>query len=261
MSLDAILTDSLVAIGAPGKASLPSFGEDSLTWPFSDEEVDDIEVFSASDAYLPNLEELVQVAPGQIVTLSWVQDELASPLQEIAPVVAFDDTFPWRQNTMRLAEEIFGSSERGEKVLEEFDAEVKRVAVKMPEAKTVGLLRVQPDGRLMTYHASSAPGALLQELGLAVLPFPEGAEDPNGDESVAQISGELLGDLDVDVLFVATPAPEQGVPSALTGSPLWGGLPVVQAGDAHVVATAGWTTNGPLGWRRGLLSDIEEFLG
>lgn len=261
VSLDAVLTDSLVAIGAPVTASLPSFGEEDLSWPFTEEEAQRITVLSGGDSYIPNLEELAAVPSDLIVTLTWAQEDFGGALSEMAPVVALEDTFPWRENTVRLAEEIHGSPERAEQVLEDFDEEVERVADTLPTGTTVALLRVRPDGGLQTYHSSSAPGALLEQLGLGVTPFPAGADDPNGDQSVATLSPELLGSIPADVLFVLSTEPEQGVPSGLTDSPLWANLPVVQAGDVHVVSTAGWTTNGPLGWQRGLLTDVEQLLG
>jgi iron complex transport system substrate-binding protein len=259
VSFDAILTDSLVAIGAPVAASLPSFRQQTLGWPFTPEEAEDITVLSATDAYLPKLEEVAEVGSDLIVSLSWAVEDTEDEASRIAPVFALDDTFTWRENTMRLSEAVFGSTEHGERALASLDGEVRRLAPRLPDV-TVSLLEVQGDGTLLTHHQTSGAGKLLDALGVEMSGFPEGAEDANGDGSVARLSGELLTSIDGDVLFVMVDDPEQGFPKALASSPLWERVPAVADEQVHLVATAGWATNGPLGWRRGLLADLRRIL-
>jgi iron complex transport system substrate-binding protein len=259
VSFDAILTDSLVAIGAPVAASLPTFGRRTLGWPFTPEEAEDITVLSATGDYLPQLEEVAEFGPDLIVSLSWAVEYTEDETSRIAPVFALDDTFTWRENTLRLSEAVFGSTERGERALAPLDGEVHRLAPRLPDV-VVSLLRVHGDGTLLTYHRPSGPGTLLDALGLEMSSFPEGAEDANGDGSVAQLSGELLTAIDGDVLFVMVDDPEQGFPKALTSSPLWERVSAVANEQTHLVSTAGWATNGPLGWQRGLLEDVRRIL-
>jgi iron complex transport system substrate-binding protein len=90
-------------------------------------------------------------------------------------------------------------------------------------------------GTIRLYGQSSFIGTILDDAGFARPPSQQVAE------TFVEVSGEQVGLADADLLFYASYGEDGAADEAtVLGGPLWSGLPVVAAGNAHPVSDDLW---------------------
>jgi len=107
----------------------------------------------------------------------------------------------------------------------------------------------------------SNAGTIFAELGLDMLPAPEGSsitDDAPG--AIGDISLERISEMaDAKHMFLITYNVDEQQLDGYTSNPLWQQLPAVQAGNVHLVEGTAWTNHGPIG-ADAVLGEIEAAL-
>ncbi|MEU6698211.1 ABC transporter substrate-binding protein [Pseudonocardia sp. NPDC046786] len=153
-------------------------------------------------------------------------------LSRIAPTVAVDIDVHDAEPSLRAIAAAVGRDQRADTIIGEFDAlRAQRIAA-LGEIGTVSaVLGVGDQIRVYRPQASSVT-RWLQDAGGRIVPDTTGlAGEPYRDLFVT-VGPELLGEVNGDTLIVMANSGADGEAAlnALSGNPLWSGLPAVRAG-------------------------------
>ncbi|WP_380164916.1 ABC transporter substrate-binding protein [Jannaschia sp. R86511] len=195
----------------------------------------------------PSYEQIAALRPDLVFhgAASYSPDQV-EPLQAIAPLFAFDDRYvdspDWRA-TLREAAAVFDRVGEAEEFVAAHDARAEELRARTAE---------RWDGASFAYMGPIEPGVfyvaqanmqtnltLVEDLGLTLADaVPATVEERRTDISYEEMS--MLADADIIIVRtnpregtvdVDTEATEQ-----ITGSPLWPGLPAVQAGNVRTIS-------------------------
>jgi len=253
------LADTLLALGVE-PVGMTTYGDnpadDPEAWPDAiRERAIEADIASVGVNAQPDLEKVAALEPDLILGLSFDRG-IYDRLSEIAPTVLFPDGLGWEALLKRTAEAL-GAQREAERVLAGHDERVGRVRPKV-EGALASIVRPQP-GEILLHGPASAPGAVLEELGIEVQDVPETAEDWSGDGSIGSMSPELVPEIDGEHVFVITYGLEETTFEELIERPLWRQLPAAREGRVHPVEGFAWTNHGPFGVLR-MISEVEEAL-
>ena len=197
--------------------------------------------------YEMNMEALAAARPDLIIASDWEAEESEDAFRRIAPTffVPWGTNGEWRER-FRLVGEALGRDAEAGAVSDEFDEFVASLPSTVTD-QTVAFVRAESltDIRADILDTSFA-GSVASEAGIPLLDLSDQV-DIEEDASWVELSEENLGLLsDADVIVIADlsfydPAIEP-TDAVLSGSPLWGTLPAVEAG--RVVMVPGPIYNG-----------------
>lgn len=231
-------TDALVALGVT-----PVMAADTVElepW-IPKETIEGVETFWTAEAgALPGAEEVLAAEPDLIVALQAPEgfgqadyDQLAA----VAPVLVSDPAAPlsWEEITTELGQ-VLDLPAAAQQLTDDVQQQVDEIAERNPEfsGRTVAHVHVYGEqyGAAYFSYPGSDSAALLQRLGFALAPDAE-----KFSEQSNQISDELVGDIDADVLLLTvTPSPEGA--GWFTDTPLFQAVPAVEDGRYAVYEPA-----------------------
>lgn len=187
----------------------------------------------------PNLEAIAALSPDLIVSTDGVEqnDELAA----IAPTVVMtrprEAANPYA--AQRRIADLVGLADVFDERLAEYEQRVADLRAEhgatFAELEYV-LIEFGPDGTAYALDAPYASVRALEDLGARMAPAAEQAVPD--DETFAEISAELLPDLDADVMFLATYG---GEPVPASAGEILAGTNATQADQLVPVAAELWT--------------------
>ena len=225
--------DPVLALSVVPVAIRDWFGDQpSAVWPWAQDQLGgaEPEVLQMDFGQL-NFEVIATLEPDLLIaTHSGITEEEYETLSEIAPVVAQSGDYPdfgmpWQEQT-RVIGRALGRAEQAEELVAEVETQIDAAREANPvfETSTVAWAFPADDaGQLWVVGPNTPPGRFLQSLGLQ---YPDDVADFVGEQDSAQISGERLELLDVDVLIMYTPTQAQR--DALESDPIYNQLAVVQ---------------------------------
>lgn len=245
-------TDGLLALDIEpvGSATYADVSGRSVTdpeaWPpaIADEAVA-AEIFSVGSCCEFDVELIATLEPDLIVGTTYDASGDAN-LAALAPLVEPFTGRDWR-DTFRQQAFAIGSVERAEQVIADWESRVTDLREQFA-GSTVAIVRPRPDS-IWVYGPPSNAGTILSEVGLDLLPAPEGSsitDDAPG--AIGEISLERISEMaEAEHLFVITYSVDDEQLAGYRSNALWQDLPAVQAGNVHLVEGTAWTNHGPLG--------------
>ena len=181
----------------------------------------------------PNLEAIAALRPDLILGGFPNGSSLDDRLKAIAPTylgIEFDSSQQWKEVFTAIGDAL-GRGEDARALLADYEERARQVTAEIPGAmdRSVATVRAYPDS-VSVYAPDSFAGVVLTDADVQVFVPAEGAE------FAADLSLERIPAITADVLIVWTANEEdpQAVIDGLRNSPLWSGLPSVQAGRVSV---------------------------
>ena len=208
----------------------------------------------------PNLEKIAALKPDLILTSKlFIQENTYPLLSQIAPTVVLDADghTEWEKLTYLCAETL-GKETEAEQLKADYEAKLQTLKSQLDSSQVqVSVASFHPE-QITTYGSESFIGTVLQAAGLS--------RPPNQQEGRnAQVSIELLNEIDSDVLFVMKPQSQTDlagdVRAALEkvqANPLWNKLKAVQNNQVYEVDTY-WFGVGYLAANR-VLDDLARYI-
>lgn len=217
----------------------------------------DAELFAVGSCCEFDAELLATLEPDLFLGTTYSADGDAN-LEQLAPVVEPFGSRDWRETFRRVAFAV-GEDERAEEIIADWDARAADLRAQL-EGTSVALVRPRPDS-IFVYGPPSNAGTILAELGLDLLPAPEGSSiTADAPGAIGDISLERISEMaDAEHIFVITYNVDEQQLEEYTSNPLWQQLPAVQAGNVHLVEGTAWTNHGPIG-ADAVLDEIEAAL-
>lgn len=245
-------TDGLLALGIEpvGSATYANVSgrsvDDPEAWPpaIADEAIA-AQLFSVGSCCEFDVELIATLEPDLIIGTTYGADGDAN-LMKLAPLVEPWGSRDWRDTFRQLAFAV-GEDEQAEQIIADWEARAADLAERFGGAK-VAIVRPRPDS-IFVYGPPSNAGTILSEVGLDLLPAPEGSSiTADAPGAIGEISLERMSELsDAEHLFVITYNVDDEQLAGYTDSPIWQRLPAVEAGNVHLVEGTAWTNHGPLG--------------
>ncbi|MFD2611845.1 ABC transporter substrate-binding protein [Paenibacillus gansuensis] len=211
------------------------------------------------DESQPNLEKIAELAPDLIIGTKFRQEKIYSQLEAIAPTVMSETLRGEWQNNFKLYAEALNKKAEGDKVIAEFDANVKAFKEKAGDKLNtkVSIVRFMP-GKVRIYYKNTFSGMILSELGMAR----PAAQDK--DEFSDDVSKERIPDMEGDILIYFTY--EEGDNKATDlekewmQDPLWKNLNVVKNNKVFKVDDTTWNTSGGVISANKVIEELYGFL-
>lgn len=195
----------------------------------------------------PNYEQIAALRPDLVFhgAASYSPDQI-EPLQAVAPLFSFDEDYvdspDWRATLLEAAA-VFGRTDVAERFVADLDARAEglraRVAERWEGAAFAYIGPIEPGVFYVAQATMQTNLTLVEDVGLGLADaVPATVEERRTDISYEEMS--MLHD--ADILIVRTD-PREGTVEVdteateqLTGSPLWAGLPAVQAGNVLTIS-------------------------
>ncbi|PLR92583.1 ABC transporter substrate-binding protein [Bacillus sp. T33-2] len=258
-------TEALLALGVKPVGAVQSWLGDPW-YEHIKKDMEDVEVVGVEHEV--NLEKIAVLKPDLIIGNKLRQEAVYEQLNAIAPTV-FSETLrgDWKEN-FKLYAKALNMEDKGEKVLNDFDAHVEDVKQKLGDKvdQEVSVVRFMA-GKSRIYYTDSFSGIIFHQIGFKRAAHQEElftADNKLGKLAV-EVGKEVIPKMDGDVLFYFTYAP-QGDKEALntakewTSDPLWKNLSAVKNGKVHEVSDAIWNTAGGVLAANIMLDDLEKLM-
>ena len=249
--LDGVLSLGVVPVGAAtaGDADLvPTY----LKTKFSDKSAELDKYGQGRQAHRPRRWRPSQTSSPSLILINNTnkKDELYESLAKIAPTVVTEGTgVNWKQDFLLIAAAL-GTTEKAEKLMEEYNTKAKSVGQKAGSEKTFSFLYASAD-RTRIFAKSSFVGSICADASLA---RPAAAQV---EKTSIDLSSEQLDQADGDYLFYGV---QGGDESKLTGEALWSTLKAVTGKHAHSVDADMFFLNAGPAAALGVLETIEKAL-
>ncbi|PKG25309.1 ABC transporter substrate-binding protein [Niallia nealsonii] len=256
-------TEALLALGITPVGAVQSW----LGNPWYDhikDDMKDVEVVGTESEV--NLEKIAALKPDLIIGNKIRQEKIYDKLSQIAPTV-FAETLrgDWKENFSLYAKAV-NREEEGTKVLDQYEDKVAALKEKLGDKtnQEVSVVRFMA-GITRIYYTDSFSGVIFNELGFKRTAQQEKlfkADSKLGNLAV-EVGKEAIPDMDGDVLFYFTYAPEGDTDAAATekewtNDSLWKNLNAVKNGKAYKVDDATWNTAGGVLAANIMLDDIDK---
>jgi iron complex transport system substrate-binding protein len=207
----------------------------------------------------PNLEAIAALEPDLILSNTVRHEDIYEQLSAIAPTVFAGDVGDTWKDTLRLAGEALGRSDRAEQLIADYEARASEVGAAVAGGDagslSVSVVRFLP-GQIRLYAEASFIGTVLADAGFA---RPEPVQVP---ETFVEVSPEQIALADADVVFTTTYGdPAKTAQDDVLGGPLWKRLEAVQSGNVHAVPDDIWMLGIGVTAANLVLDDIERLLG
>lgn len=243
VSLNAVVTDNLVALGITPVGITTFTGSDFESYEYLAGELQDIAIVGSFAE--PNQEAIIQLDPDLIIGRDEELSQTYATLSQIAPTVAVEDQPDFRSWLRQMAV-IVGRETEAEEQITAYEERADVAGVAIQEVigdETVVFLRVRPDS-IRIYNDQRLGGPILyHDLGIAQPTFVENIAD---DITYTEISLEELPQLEeADHIFLLDQS-EEGIPAPIFSNPLWESLPAVQNGQIYPATRDIWINLGTL---------------
>lgn len=236
-------------VGAPAPEEVASFNRDAV-----------LAATPVTESFEYNYEAIAAVSPDVVVGIDFGA-EFYDLLAPVAPtvLVPFDTATAW-QDAFRAMATSLGRGLAAEEVLRRYQQRADSLAARLGGAgPQVSVMRVSAaDGNFRLDLRDLFNGLVLADAGV------RRPANQDRDGGVQEISLELIGEADADVLFVytaagsATAEAEAEALAALAAGPLWANLRAVRTGSVHVVGDH-WLGGGPIAAQL-ILDDLDRHL-
>ena len=248
--LDGVLSLGVVPVGAAtaGDADLvPTY----LKTKFSNKSAELDKIAKVGKRTDPDVEAIANLKPDLIlINNTNKKDEVYESLAKIAPTVVTEGTgINWKQDFLLIAAAL-GTTEKAEKLMEEYNTKAKSVGQKAGSEKTFSFLYTSAD-RTRIFAKSSFVGSICVDASLA---RPAAAQV---EKTSVDLSAEQLDQADADYLFYGV---QGGDESKLTKEALWSTLKAVTEKHAHSVDPDMFFLNAGPAAALGVLETIEKAL-
>ncbi|UOQ94374.1 iron-siderophore ABC transporter substrate-binding protein [Halobacillus shinanisalinarum] len=257
-------TEALLSMGVKPVGAVESWLGDPWYNHIS-EDMQGVEVVGVESEI--NLEKIASLKPDLIIGNKMRQEDMYSKLSQIAPTV-FSETLrgDWQEN-FKLYAKALNREDKGEEVLNDFDAHVEKVRKSLGDKvnQEISVVRFMA-GTTRIYWKDSFSGIILEQIGFNRVEEQKKLFDEDNKMGVfaVEVGKELIPEMDGDHIFHFTYAPD-GDKEALateeewTTNPLWKKLSAVQEGNVKKVDDAIWNTAGGVIAANKMLEDIEEY--
>ncbi|OXS55281.1 hypothetical protein B1A99_23690 [Cohnella sp. CIP 111063] len=194
-------------------------------------------------AGLPSPETVASYKPDLIVLSNsyYAENGVYEQYAKIAPTYAFSQSSADLDGSLRKLGELLGKEQEAERALSDYKRKVEAARTKLApvtEGKKALIIRMNARGMFLMGGDYYGGYVLAQELGFGKSKLVE-------KESSADLSLELLPELDADYIFIANHAGSgDAFHKELTDSPLWKNIPAVKEGRAFEVADDSWLNGG-----------------
>ncbi len=256
--LDTGELDATLALGVTPVGATRTEVSDELPGFVAEAGVDPADIADVGTIAEPDLEAIAALEPDLVLSNSVRHAGIYEQLSGIAPTVFAGAVGESWQENLLLAGEALGRADRAQELLDEHAARAEEVGALFgdPAATEVSIVRFLDGTLIRLYGEGSFIGSVLADVGFARPQVQRTAE------TFVEISPEQVSQADGDLLFhAAYGADGAAAAGQVTAGPLWGSVPVVQAGRAFEVDDDRWfLALGPIGARL-VLDDLEELAG
>lgn len=248
------LEDSLLKLGIKPVAqwSNGNMGHDYLQ-----EELKDIPKLDLSGG-LPSPEVLMSYNPDLIIlhTSNYDKDGLYDNYSKIAPVYVFKNASGNVEESLVKLGELLGKSAEADTAIQAYQQKVKDAKQKLDltiGGKKAAIIRFAKRGISLMGGNYFCGYAVYQNLGI-------GKPKLLGEENSANISMEVLPDLDADYIFIIN-AYGQGTEQIkeMEKSPIWKAIPAVNQGQVYEVSDKHWLGSGLIAYEK-IIDDTVSLL-
>ncbi|MCA9860834.1 MAG: ABC transporter substrate-binding protein [Thermomicrobiales bacterium] len=260
---DEFLLADMLALGIQPIASSATYADGFIGIDPADVDGFEMEPFTLFDM---DMEAILLLQPDLIVVAEYVYDmnpDTANAVAQIVPVVVVETLNPdWQAYILQLAS-IFGKEDEAQTQFEALSEAVEAAAAELQiEGTTVSVMTIYPGAQTVAVWVSAdfMPVDILQQLGAIIRP--DATEYDVDGAGRAQISLEQLSVIDGEVMIMlqsSAAAEEQRTVEEITGSPLWQGLPAVEADQIYVLERVGYP--GELSGRLQILDAYRDVFG
>jgi len=194
-------------------------------------------------AGLPSPETVASYKPDLIVLSNsyYAENGVYEQYAKIAPTYAFSQASADLDGSLRKLGELLGKQQEAEQALSDYKRKVEEARTELApvtEGKKALIIRMNARGMFLMGGDYYGGYVLAQELGFGKSKLVE-------KESSADLSLELLPELDADYIFIANHAGSgDSFHKELTESLLWKNIPAVKEGRAFEVADDSWLNGG-----------------
>ncbi|NEQ99960.1 MAG: iron-siderophore ABC transporter substrate-binding protein [Cyanothece sp. SIO2G6] len=232
--LDYFTVEALMALGSQPIAAPRLIIDNLLHLPPAENDITD-----TGNPSEPSIEKIATLQPDLILTTKVLTEaDTYALLSQVAPTVAFDiEGFTEWKTLTRLCAEILGKEAEIEKLEADYNAKLQEFRSQLSDDASQVTVSVASfyANRISTFGKDTFVGTVLDDAGLS--------RPPNQSEgSTAQVSLELLSDIDGDMLFVMKPQTQTEVAGDLRAAldqmqanPLWDQLKAVQTNQVYEV--------------------------
>ncbi|MBG9794163.1 ABC transporter substrate-binding protein [Paenibacillus dendritiformis] len=239
------MEDSLLKLGVKPVAQ---WSNGSLGHDYLQEELKDVPKLDFS-AGLPSPETLMSYNPDLIIlhTETYAQNGNYEAYSKIAPTYVFKNASGNIEKSLTAIGDLLGKSEEANQALQAYQQKVKQAQEKLKEAvgeKKVAIIRFAHKGVSLMGGQYLCGYVVHRDLGL-------GISDLVGKENSANISMEILPELDADYIFVIN-AYNQGTErmKEMMESPIWKSIPAVKQGHVYEVSNKYWLGSGLIAYEK-----------
>lgn len=218
------------------------------------------------DTSAVNFEAALQAQPDLILLAfpSYASEGKYDKYAKIAPTYVFGDGEfdDWRA-TLRKVGQLTGKTKEADSVLQQYEAKAADAKAKLQKAlgdQTVALVRIRSNKEIRLYGGplGYVGNVMYTDLGLKPPAIVSKLAWGSG-VGQANISQEVLPQLDADHLFFTYDDGGKELAAEILKSPLWQALPAVKNGRVHEVSLDHWMTSGPIAYEK-KLDDIVKAL-
>jgi len=233
------MEDSLLVLGVKPTAQ---WANGDIVPIYLQEQLGDVAKADFS-AGLPTPEVVASYKPDLIVLGNsyYADNGVYEQYAKIAPTYAFKQSSSDLNGSLRKLGELLGKSQEAEQALSNYQRKVEEARIKLApvaEGKKAVIIRMNDRGIFLMGGDYYGGYVLAQDLGFGKIKFVE-------KESSADLSLEMLPELDADYIFIANHA---GTGDAflkeLESSPLWRNLPAVKEDRVFKIANDAWLNGG-----------------
>lgn len=233
-ALDVKFVDQLIALGELPAGSVTAAGSDTDFPEYLSDRLGGTQVLGTRDE--PNLEAIVALNP-DLILMTDFQQEAYESVSKIAPTLVFDFYEDWR-DTLDTLGELTGKQEEAKTVREAYAQKVAGLKTQFADKlgeETVALIRPRTEG-IRVHTPQHRTGAVLyDDLGLNAPDFVSAIDDTS-----AEISMEVIGDVGADHYFLLSDALFQAQVEELENTVTWSSLDAVKNNRVYPVDTTLW---------------------
>ena len=252
-------TDAAVAMGIKPVGVVESWLE-APTYKYLRDDLKDVKIVGQETQ--PNLEEIEKLKPDLIIASKIRHEQIFDQLQEIAPTVATETVFTFK-DTVKLMGEALNQEDKSKELLTKWDDRVADFKKKWKKdlknwPMSVSVVNFRAD-HARIYQTGFA-GSILTELGFK---GPKNVKDKKQD-IITLTDKESIPQMDADVIYYFMDDQDKAVEKAYkewTSHPLWKQLDAVKAKQVHKVDEITWNMGGGIIAANMMLDDIYDRLG
>jgi ABC-type Fe3+-hydroxamate transport system, periplasmic component len=248
------LEDSLLKLGIKPVAQ---WSNGNMGHEYLKEELKDVPKLDFSGG-LPSPEVVMSYNPDLIIlhTETYAANGAYEKYAKIAPTYVFKNASGDVEKSLGTLGELLGKSAEADQALQAYQQKVKEAKEKLDQAvggKKVAIIRFAAKGVSLMGGNYLCGYVVHKQLGI-------GISELVGQENSANVSMEVLPELDADYIFIIN-AYGQGTQSIkeMTESPIWKSIPAVKEGHVYEVSDEYWLGSGLIAYEK-IIDDTVRLL-